>query len=173
MSATTQCQKPLVVGAWGSEPVPAKPLVSSGNPDHDRCGELSCPPAPITPLTCGAASGAPSEQSLLVTLKLGTWGRKSYGLGGTGRSAMANSLGLGQDGRLPSPRATLGSGASLRASAVQRSTSAQPAPCTPIGPSSTARARSIPRSQHFLCSVAACSVSPTPSAPACSTSTAS
>src|SRR3954471_2851489 len=43
----------------------------------------------MTPLTCGCASVSPSVQSLLVTVKLGTWGRKSYGFGGVGRSAMA------------------------------------------------------------------------------------
>src|SRR5687768_434725 len=43
----------------------------------------------MTPLTCGMGSVAPSVQSLLVTVKLGTCGRKSYGLGGVGRSAMA------------------------------------------------------------------------------------
>src|SRR5512142_1435972 len=50
----------------------------------------------MTPLTCGVASAPPSDTSLLVTEKLGTWGRKSYGLGGVGRSAMVVfSLGLG------------------------------------------------------------------------------
>src|SRR3954447_13568877 len=96
MFATTQCQKPDAVGASGSYTVTAKLWVPSGKPDQDSCGERSSPPAPITPLTCGWASGCPSEQSVLVTVKPGTWGRKSYGFGGTGRSAMESSLGLGR-----------------------------------------------------------------------------
>jgi hypothetical protein len=31
----------------------------------------------MTPLTCGIGNVSPSVQSLLVTVKLGTWGRKS------------------------------------------------------------------------------------------------
>src|SRR3954447_26420315 len=50
----------------------------------------------MTPLTWGWGSVSPSVMSVLVTLKLGTWGRKSYGFGGRGRSAMVNSLGLGR-----------------------------------------------------------------------------
>src|SRR4029450_4238485 len=89
---TAQCQKPLAVGASGSYTVTAKLLVPSGNPDHDSCGERSSPPAPMPPLTCGAASVSPSAQSVLVTVKEGTCGRKSYGLGGVGRSAMVVSF---------------------------------------------------------------------------------
>ena len=77
MLATAQCQKPLAVGASGSYTVTAKLLVPSGKPDQDSCGERSSPPAPMTPLTCGMGSVSPSVQSLLVTVKLGTWGRKS------------------------------------------------------------------------------------------------
>ena len=77
MLATAQCQKPLAVGASGSNTVTAKLFVPSGNPDHDSWGERSSPPAPITPLTWGMGSVSPSEQSLLATVKLGTWGRKS------------------------------------------------------------------------------------------------
>src|SRR4051812_27533091 len=50
----------------------------------------------MTPLTCGCGNVSPSVMSVLVTVKLGTWGRKSYGFGGAGRSAMENSLGLGR-----------------------------------------------------------------------------
>ena len=77
MLATAQCQKPLAVGASGSNTVTAKLLVPSGKPDQDSWGERSSPPAPITPLTCGCARAAPSDTSLLVTEKLGTEGRKS------------------------------------------------------------------------------------------------
>ena len=43
---SSQCQKPLWVGASGSKQVTAKPLVSSGKPDQRRCGEWSdSPPA--------------------------------------------------------------------------------------------------------------------------------
>ena len=77
MFATAQCQKPLAVGASGSNTVTAKLLVPSGKPDHDSCGERSSPPAPITPLTCGMGRTAPSDTSLLVTGKLGTARRKS------------------------------------------------------------------------------------------------
>src|SRR3954452_17945457 len=90
MLATTQCQKPLVVGESGSYTVTAKLLVSAGQPDQDSCAERSSPPAPMTPLTCGGAGGAPSVTSLLVTVKVGTGGRKSYGFGDLGRSAMEN-----------------------------------------------------------------------------------
>jgi hypothetical protein len=88
MFATAQCQKPLAVGASGSYTVTAKLRVPSGKPDQDSCGERSSPPAPIIPLTCGIGSVSPSVHSVLVTEKLGTWGRKSYGLGGVGRSAI-------------------------------------------------------------------------------------
>ena len=40
-STSTQCQKPLGVGASGSKQVTVKLLVSSGKPDHDSCGEVS------------------------------------------------------------------------------------------------------------------------------------
>jgi len=74
---TTQCPNPLAVGASGSYTVTAKPRVPSGKPDHDSCGERSSPPAPITPLTCGIGSRSPSLTSVLVTVKVGSWGRKS------------------------------------------------------------------------------------------------
>src|SRR3954447_18725317 len=89
MRVTTQCQKPLAVGASGSEQVTAKPRAPSGKPDQDSWGERSSPPStPNLPLVCGIGRVSPSEQSLLVTVKAGTWGRKSYGFGGAGRSAM-------------------------------------------------------------------------------------
>ena len=43
--ATTQCQKPLPVGASGSKQVTAKPAVSGGNPDQRRWGLTLPPPA--------------------------------------------------------------------------------------------------------------------------------
>src|SRR5829696_3051859 len=89
MLATAQCQKPLAVGASGSYTVTAKLCVPSGKPDQDSCGERSSPPAPITPLTCGWGRTAPSVTSVLVTVNEGTCGRKSYGFGGSGRSAMS------------------------------------------------------------------------------------
>jgi hypothetical protein len=60
-------------------------------------------------------------------VKLGTCGRKSYGFGGTGRSAMAALLASGRsDGGHAVPLATLGSRARFRRSAVQRSTRVGP-----------------------------------------------
>src|SRR5687768_5804225 len=88
MFATAQCQNPLAVGASGSKTVTAKLRVPSGKPDHDNWVERSSPPAPMTPLTWGIESTSPSDTSVLVTVKLGASGRKSYGLGGVGRSAM-------------------------------------------------------------------------------------
>ncbi len=57
MSAMAQCQNPLPVGASGSKHVTAKLLVSAGKPDQESCGEMSSPPAPKTPETCGSAIG--------------------------------------------------------------------------------------------------------------------
>src|SRR3712207_8157348 len=74
MLATAQCQKPLAVGASGSNTVTAKLFVPSGKPVQDSCGERSSPPAHMIPLTCGWANGCPCAQSELVTVKLGTWG---------------------------------------------------------------------------------------------------
>src|SRR6476469_10785209 len=64
--ATAQCQKPDAVGASGSYTVTAKLWVSSGNPDHDSCGETSEPPAPMMPLTWSLANGSPSVTDSLV-----------------------------------------------------------------------------------------------------------
>ena len=44
MSTTTQCQKPLPVGACGSYIDTTKLFVSAGNPDHESWGEMSSPP---------------------------------------------------------------------------------------------------------------------------------
>src|SRR5467141_3249888 len=61
MSATTQCQNPLPVGACGSYIDTTKLLVSGGKPDHDRCGEMSSPPGtPNNFESWGTGSGWPS-----------------------------------------------------------------------------------------------------------------
>src|SRR5690349_13990624 len=78
--ATAQCQKPDAVGASGSYIVTAKLRVSSGNPDHDSCGDTSSPPAPMMPLTCSVLSGWPSVTDSDVSVNDGSLGRKSYGL---------------------------------------------------------------------------------------------
>src|SRR5690606_21031652 len=77
MLNTAQCQNPDAVGASGSKQVTAKLLVSAGKPSHRRCGDRSSPPAPILPDRCGVGSVSPSAMSLLVTVNVGTWGRKS------------------------------------------------------------------------------------------------
>src|SRR5690349_21709613 len=82
-STSTQCQKPLGVGASGSKQVTVKLLVSSGKPDHDSWGERS-PSA----LTWSSLSGWPSVTSSLVTVNDGTAGSRSYGSGLTGRSRL-------------------------------------------------------------------------------------
>src|SRR3712207_9519080 len=76
----------------------------------------------MTPLTCGMGSTCPSVQSLLVTVNDGTWGRKSYGFGGVGRSAIV-SLSLGRSGTAGRkgsrrPLATLGRALPPRPSAA-------------------------------------------------------
>src|SRR5674476_627625 len=81
ISTSSQCQKPLGVGASGSKHVTTKLLVPSGAPDHDNCGDES----PNSP-TCAFFKGAPSSRSSLVTVNSGTSGRRSYGFGDTGRS---------------------------------------------------------------------------------------
>src|SRR5690242_19035583 len=80
-STTSQCQKPLGVGASGSKQVTTKLLVSSGKPDHDSCGEVLPNSA-----TWSSLSGWPSVTSSLVTVNDGTEGSRSYGSGVTGRS---------------------------------------------------------------------------------------
>ena len=71
-STSTQCQKPLGVGASGSKQVTVKLLVPSGAPLHDSCGEVF-PPSP----TWASASGSPWLTSVLATSKDGTGGRRS------------------------------------------------------------------------------------------------
>src|SRR5689334_13801443 len=78
--ATAQCQNPDAVGASGSYMVTAKLRVSSGNPDHDSCGEVSEPPAPMMPLTWSLDSGCPSVTDSDVRVNDGSLGRNSYGL---------------------------------------------------------------------------------------------
>ena len=46
MFTTTQCQKPLPVGASGSKQWTAKLLVPAGTPDQESCGDLLPPPQP-------------------------------------------------------------------------------------------------------------------------------
>src|SRR5665811_58878 len=82
-STSTQCQKPLGVGAWGSKQGNTKLLVPAGAPDQDNCGDES-----PNPPTCSCLSGAPSVTSSLVTVNSGTSGRRSYGFGETGRSRL-------------------------------------------------------------------------------------
>src|SRR4051812_954136 len=79
--ATTQCQKPLGVGASGSKQVTTKPLVSAGNPDQDSCGEV----LPVAAANC-SPSRSPSRISVLDTVKLPTAGSNEYGSGAWGRS---------------------------------------------------------------------------------------
>src|ERR1700719_1663470 len=79
-SATTQCQKPLPVGACGSYIETTKLLVSCGNPDQASCGERSWPPGtPNIPESCASGSGWPSRTLELVRVKPGTSGRNAYG----------------------------------------------------------------------------------------------
>ncbi len=66
-STSTQCQKPLGVGASGSKQVTVKLLVPSGAPDQDSCGEVF--PASAT---WSSFSGWPSVTSSLVTVNEGT-----------------------------------------------------------------------------------------------------
>src|SRR5207248_9527500 len=77
MFTTAQCQKPLTVGASGSHMVTTKLFVPAGKPLQDSCGEMSWPPAPKIPLTCGIASFWPSRRSLLVNEKEAAGGRFS------------------------------------------------------------------------------------------------
>src|SRR6266550_5437008 len=79
MFTTAQCQKPPTVGASGSYMVTTKLFVPGGKPLQESCGEVSWPPAPKTPLTCGIASLSPSRRSLLVSEKAAAGGRFSYG----------------------------------------------------------------------------------------------
>src|SRR3954469_7428649 len=71
-STSTQCQKPLGVGASGSKQVTVKLLVPSGAPDQDSCGEVS----PLS-ATWSSLRGCPSVTSSLVTVNDGTCGSRS------------------------------------------------------------------------------------------------
>ena len=86
MSTTSQCQNPEPVGASGSKQVTAKLLVSAGNPDQRRPGEMLSPDMPKLLYTWALLICSPSATSSLSTVKPGTGGRKSYGSGA--RSAM-------------------------------------------------------------------------------------
>jgi len=90
MSNSTQCQKPLPVGASGSKQVTAKLFVSAGNPDQRRCGDLLPPSKPQSLKTCSCGSLPPSVMSSLSTVNDGTSGRYSCGSGGF--PAMADLL---------------------------------------------------------------------------------
>jgi hypothetical protein len=57
--------------------VTTKLFVPEGKPLQDSCGEVSWPPAPKTPLTCGIASFSPSFRSLLVSENEAAGGRFS------------------------------------------------------------------------------------------------
>src|SRR5437868_3686788 len=97
MSNSTQCQKPLPVGASGSKQVTAKLLVPAGKPDQRRCGDSFPPLKPQSSNTCRSAKRSPSATSSLVTVNDGTSGRCSYGSGGlpgmaTSSSAISLSL---------------------------------------------------------------------------------
>ena len=58
MFTTSQCQKPLPVGASGSKQVTAKLLVPAGAPDQARCGAL-LPPAQPKPKSADRTWSAP------------------------------------------------------------------------------------------------------------------
>src|SRR6202453_2823149 len=67
MSKTTQCQKPLPVGASGSYTLRAKLLVPSGAPDQLSAGEMFFPGQPIMEeATCSSDILAPGSMSGLV-----------------------------------------------------------------------------------------------------------
>src|SRR5215831_1766853 len=68
MLNTTQCQKPLPVGASGSKTVMAKLLVSLGAPLHFSDGEMLPPLQPKIFATCASLMVEPSATSALVTV---------------------------------------------------------------------------------------------------------
>src|SRR5688572_16451811 len=87
----------------------------------------------MTPLTCGMGRTSPSARLSLVTVNEGTSGRKSYGLGGFGRSAMDPLLGPGRvrasaarDGVRGDPRPTVATRASAAAPRLSADTSPSP-----------------------------------------------
>ena len=71
-STSTQCQKPLGVGASGSKQVTVKLLVPAGAPLQDSCGEVL--PAAAT---WSSLSGWPSVTSSLPTWNEATVGSRS------------------------------------------------------------------------------------------------
>jgi hypothetical protein len=76
MSATTQCQKPLPVGACGSYIEMAKLSVPAGKPDQASCGEMSWPPGTPSSLeSCSNGRGCPLVTEVLVSSNEGTCGR--------------------------------------------------------------------------------------------------
>ena len=76
MSAATQCQNPLPVGAWGSYIETTKLSVPAGKPAQDSCGEMSWPPGtPSSPESCSSGSGCPSVTEVLASSNEGTCGR--------------------------------------------------------------------------------------------------
>ena len=77
---SSQCQKPLWVGASGSKQVTTKPLVSSGKPDQRRCGEWSLSP-PAIGATKLLSISSPSVTSSLSSVNDGLGGSRSYGSG--------------------------------------------------------------------------------------------
>jgi hypothetical protein len=80
MLAMAQCQKPDPLGASGSYMVTVQLLVSAEAPVHDSWGETSRPPGtPKMPDICAGGSIWPSVTSVLVTVKLGTTGRRANG----------------------------------------------------------------------------------------------
>jgi hypothetical protein len=66
MLNTVQCQKPVLVGASGSNRVTTKLLVSAGAPDHDSSGDVLPPPQPLNSDDVGNVP--PAENVLLVTM---------------------------------------------------------------------------------------------------------
>ena len=81
---SSQCQKPLWVGASGSKQVTTKPFVSSGKPDQRRCGEWSLSP-PAIAATKLLSISSPSLTSSLSSVNDGLDGSRSYGSGACGR----------------------------------------------------------------------------------------
>src|SRR5215469_12726444 len=70
MLKTTQCQKPLPVGASGSYIDSAKLLVPLGAPLQLKAGDTLAPLQPKLLNTCSLATVAPSLSSALVTVML-------------------------------------------------------------------------------------------------------
>src|SRR5215218_2128160 len=69
MLYTTQCQKPLPVGASGSYAVTAKLFVPAGAPAHWSAGDTFCPEHPKVFATWRAAIVPPGLRSGLVRVK--------------------------------------------------------------------------------------------------------